>query len=183
MSNVRSHLPQLLVFEGSYLSPSDEKVFHDWLGSIPGVTRVQGTPEGLEVTLSSKLLGASSLRELLALHFRYRLPMRDLAQFRTEKNATWFSNPAAYWYPFVFGPTAVSANVDERLGELRASGASPVQAIKAVRREYQIPLAEAKRRLSISPVWQGHVQASRSLQEDAVAVVERSSVEHRSGGT
>ena len=183
MSNVRSHLPKLLVFEGSYFSPSDEKAFHDWLGSIPGVTRVHGTPEGLEITLRSRFLGDSSLRELLALHFRYRLPMRDLAQFRTEKNATWFFDPLAYWYPFVFGPTAVSANVDGRLRELRASEASPVQAIKAIRQEYQISLAEAKRRLSISPVWQGHVQANRPLQEEAVALVERSSFERRGGGT
>ena len=176
-------MPKLFVFEGQYYSPSDESAFHGWLNSVPGVTRVEGTPDGLEVTLRSRLLSASSLRELLALHFRYRLPMQDLSQFRTEKNASWFMDRAAYWYPFVFGSASVPASIEGRLRKLRESGASPVHAIKALRHDYPISLSEAKRRLSLSPVWQANVLASRSLQQEAVALVKRLSLKPASGGT
>lgn len=176
-------MPKLLVFEGTYYSPSDESAFFGWLRSIPGVTRVVGNPRGLEVSLRSKLLSESSLRELLALHFRYRLPMRDLAQFKTEKNTSWFSDPSAYWYLLVFGPSAVSANLEQRLQAMREAGATPTQAIKAVHHEYRVSLGQAKRLFSISPAWQGHAQANRPLQEEAIGLAQRSSSERPSGGT
>jgi len=96
-------MPKLLVREASYYSPSDEAAFFDWLQSIPGVSSVVGTPAGLEVTLHSKRLSQVALRELLALHFRYGLPMKDLAQFETEQNKSWFRASHMYWHKKVFG--------------------------------------------------------------------------------
>ncbi len=80
-------------------------------------------------------------------------------------------------------PNLVSDSVLARLKELREEGAWPVKAIKAVHLEYGISLAEAKRLFSISPAWRGHVEASRPLQEDAIALAERSSIVDRNGGT
>jgi hypothetical protein len=95
-------MPKLIVKEGMYFSQLDEDHFFGWLQSIPGVVGVAGTPEGLVVTLRSKNLSERALRDLLALHFRYGLPMKSLAQFETTKNNSWFRSPEKYWYKKVF---------------------------------------------------------------------------------
>ena len=83
-------MPHLLIREGMYFSQSDETAFFHWLESIPGVVRVVGTPDGLVVSLRSRRLSQVALRELLALYFRYGLPMNELAQFETPQNRAWF---------------------------------------------------------------------------------------------
>lgn len=96
-------MPHLLIKESTYYSPRDEDSFYAWLQAIPGVVKVVGIPEGVIVTLRSKSLSDGALRDLLALHFRYGLPMRELAQFETEKNSSWFRLRGTYWYKGVFG--------------------------------------------------------------------------------
>ena len=96
-------MPKLIVPGATYYSQADEASFFDRLESISGVLKVKGKRQALEVTLCSRRLSLMALRELLALHFRYRLPMRALAQFETPQNTVWFRHPAAYWYKKVFG--------------------------------------------------------------------------------
>ena len=96
-------MPRLLIREGMYYAEKDEEAFFAWLQSISGVTKVVGTPDGLVVTLRSKRLSKTTLRDLLGLHFRYCLPMQDLAQFETPENNAWFRSPEKYWYARVFG--------------------------------------------------------------------------------
>lgn len=96
-------MPRLRIIEGTYYSQGDEAAFFDRLREIPGVIGVVGSPEGLLVTLRSKKLSNVALRELIALHFRYSLPMKELAQFETPKNKNWFRSRAAFWYAGVFG--------------------------------------------------------------------------------
>jgi len=99
-------MPELLVPHGRacvYWSQKDEAAFFSWLKSIPGVTRVRGVGRRLVVTLRSKRLSDRALRELIALHMRYRLPMRALAQFETPGNRKWFRSRQAYWHRKVFG--------------------------------------------------------------------------------
>ena len=95
-------MPHLIIKEGTYYSQGDENAFFKWLESISGVSRVVGSPTGLIVTLRSRSLSESSLRELIALYFRYSLPMAALAQFETPKNTAWFRGPKAYWHKAVF---------------------------------------------------------------------------------
>jgi hypothetical protein len=161
-------MPILLIFEREYFSPADESAFFRWLSSIPGVTQTIGTPAGLEVTLRSRQPGDVALRELLALHFRYGLPMKDLAQYKSERNSAWFASPTAYWHEAVFGPDAISPNIEARLMALRKKRLSPVQAIKTIRTEYRLSLGEAKRRLNISSAWREHAKASAPLQANAM---------------
>lgn len=95
------HIPQ-----GSkcrYHSAGDEKAFFRWLESIPGVVAVRGVGGELEVTLRSRRLSDIALRELIALHLRYRLPMRHLAQFETDRNRAWFRQSGTPWFKAVFG--------------------------------------------------------------------------------
>lgn len=78
-------MPKLLIREGMYYSQRDEAAFFGWLQAIAGVVRVVGTHAGLEVTLRSKRLSEATLRDLIAIHFRYDLPMQELAQLKLRK--------------------------------------------------------------------------------------------------
>ena len=98
-------MPQLTVAGPTFYSSKDEARFFSWLESIPGVTRVVGEGRDLQVTLRSSRLGEEALRELIALHWRYRLPMRHLAAFLSPTNEHWFAAPGMYWRKAVFGAT------------------------------------------------------------------------------
>ena len=131
-------MPHLMILEGTYYAPQDEAHFFDWLQGIPGVTRVVGTPHGLRVTLRSLGLSESSLRALIALHWRYRLPMRDLAVFRNAGNERWFAAAASYWHSAVFGDSALPASLRQRWTEWMATGLDAERAMRRVRREYRL---------------------------------------------
>ena len=94
---------ELLIKESRYFSQLDEDHFFSWLQEISGVMDVKGTPQGLIVSLASDRLSKESIYDLLAIHARYNLDMRQLAQFETKANSSWFRNPQAYWYKRVFG--------------------------------------------------------------------------------
>jgi hypothetical protein len=96
-------MPQLIAPGPTFYSQTDEASFFARLESIPGVVRVVGEHRSLIVTLRSAGLSKSALRELLALYFRYNLPMKALARFETLQNALWFCEPKMFWYKKVFG--------------------------------------------------------------------------------
>jgi len=43
---------------------------------------------------------------MIALHWRYQLPMQNLATFLNSSNERWFAAPGMYWHNAVFGATA-----------------------------------------------------------------------------
>jgi hypothetical protein len=96
-------MPQLMIAGPTFHSSKDEAHFFSWLRNIPGVTRVVGAGRGLQVTLRSLRMGEEALREMLALHWRYQLPMRHLAAFKSAGNERWFAAPETYWHDAVFG--------------------------------------------------------------------------------
>jgi len=49
--------------------------------------------------------------------------------------------------------SSMNSLVDERLLQLKASGAAPVTAIKAIHVEFGLSLVEAKVAFSLSPAW------------------------------
>ena len=98
-------MPQLSIPGATFYSAFDEALLFAWLESIPGVKGVVGQGRHLIVTLRSNRLSRASLTELLALHRRYEIPMRELARFKTEQNASWFADPRMYWHKAVFGKT------------------------------------------------------------------------------
>src|SRR6266699_130725 len=98
-------MPQLLIPQGKtcvYYSRRDEDAFFAWLRAIPGVVSVRGIGRHLVVTLRSTRLSDRALRELIALHARYRLPMHSLAQFETRQNSSWFRSKETHWHRKVF---------------------------------------------------------------------------------
>lgn len=82
----------------NFYSQLDEKHLFLWASEIRGVVRWEVDT----LVVRSSRLSQASLRDLLALFFRYKIPMRQLAQFQNEKNASWFASPHMYWHQQVF---------------------------------------------------------------------------------
>lgn len=95
---------ELIIQTGWFYSQADETHLFEWLESIKCVMSFEGRGAGeVVVSLRSERLSKTDLLELLALHMRYGLPMKSLAQFRTKQNESWFCDPDKYWYKAVFG--------------------------------------------------------------------------------
>ena len=75
------------------------------------------------LVIRSRRLSEEALRDLLALFWRYEIPMGQLAQFRNIKNEHWFAAPKMYWHKRVFGREASqslkASALDKRRGEVQ----------------------------------------------------------------
>ncbi|RZL32712.1 MAG: hypothetical protein EOP35_19545 [Rubrivivax sp.] len=96
-------MPQLMIPGPVFYSSHDEANFFTWLQNISGVARVVGKVRDLQVTLRSSRLGEQALREMIALHWRYQMPMRHLSSFLSATNERWFAAVDGYWHNAVFG--------------------------------------------------------------------------------
>ena len=85
-----------------FYSPADEAAFFAWAESIPAVSSVSGHGGSILLAVKSRKISEASLRELLALFWRYRISMKQLAQFQSSSNASWFRAAEAFWFNWVF---------------------------------------------------------------------------------
>lgn len=83
----------------TFNSQLDERHLFEWAMEISGAVRWEQNT----LLLKSLNVSQASLRDLLALFSRYRIPMKQLAQFRNSKNEGWFAAPHMYWHTQVFG--------------------------------------------------------------------------------
>ena len=86
-----------------YWSPGDETSFFAWLDRIDCVSSYRGASRTLFVDLKTDQPSEDDLRELIGLHQRYKIDMRQLARFRSSRNESWFALPSMYWFDAVFG--------------------------------------------------------------------------------
>lgn len=93
-----------------YHSSTDEAVFFEWIQKIPIITKFDGIRDELYLYIESINIPDDQLRELLALLYRYKINMRQLAIFLTPTNKAWFKdNKYTYWHKQVFSsPQQVS---------------------------------------------------------------------------
>jgi hypothetical protein len=94
--------PLFLMELGAFYTEVDEAAFFDWLKAIEGVVGVEEKPYGVLVHLKTMPISDASLRDFIALHHRYRLPMQRLRLFKHDENAHWFCDKNADWYENVF---------------------------------------------------------------------------------
>ncbi len=79
-------------------SQLDEKHLFYWAAEITCFVRWE---QDILVVKSSRI-SEEALRDLLALFWRYNIPMKQLAQFRNTANEDWFAAPIMYWHKMVF---------------------------------------------------------------------------------
>ena len=65
-----------------------------------------------------------------------------------------------------------SSLVNHRLLELKASGASPIDAIKTIHLEFGLPLQDAKGAFSLSPAWATEVAEGAKLHAEILQVLD-----------
>jgi hypothetical protein len=82
-----------------YYSYLDEKSFFEWALEISCIKSIDG---GF-FHIRSKRLSEPDLRDLIAIMYRYKMPMKQLQQFLNSKNEPWFKSKDKYWYRTVFG--------------------------------------------------------------------------------
>jgi len=63
--------------------------------------------------------------------------------------------------------------LEAALAELRSTGATPVEAIKAIREVQGCSLGEAKQVFGASPAWASAVQAGEALHEQVQSVLSK----------
>ena len=85
-----------------FYSPADEAAFFRFAKSIKAVRRIEGKCDSIVLHVAPRISHAS-LRDLLALFERYRIPrMSQLAQFLSSSNRSWFADPKKFWHKKVF---------------------------------------------------------------------------------
>ncbi|MDX5364803.1 MAG: hypothetical protein LPK88_00115, partial [Alphaproteobacteria bacterium] len=88
----------------TFYSENDEAAFFEWLSRISCISKLTGEGYELRLQINRTRISDGNLRELIAVFTRYKIDMRQLAQFLTEKNRGWFKdNPDAYWHKKIFG--------------------------------------------------------------------------------
>lgn len=95
-------MPVLVVRGPAYCSQGDETAFFRWLRSIACVRRVTGDMYELRIDVKQRRITNRDLHELIAILFRYQLPMAALAIFKSSRNEHWFADPSMFWFDAVF---------------------------------------------------------------------------------
>lgn len=85
-----SSLVLLAASRTTFFSPGDENAFFLWLRTIECVGPYYGDGPDLLIPVESKVVNDESLRELLALFWRYNINMGQLKVFETACNRNWF---------------------------------------------------------------------------------------------
>lgn len=87
-------------------SQLDEKHLFEWASEIPCFLRWEQDT----LVIKSRNISRAALYDLIALFWRYQIPMKQLAQFENQRNSKWFRNNGMYWYERIFGSEDSSQN-------------------------------------------------------------------------
>jgi hypothetical protein len=68
---------------------------------------------------------------------------------------------------------AMGHTLDDALAELRSSGATPVETIKAIYDVNGVDLGEAKRIFASSPAWASEARAADALHDEVFSILEK----------
>lgn len=80
-----------------YGSQLDEYSFFGWLKKIPAVITYFGQGHSLYIQCDPAPIDDESLRELIALFFRYGIDTAQLDVYLTDANRSWFADEQKYW--------------------------------------------------------------------------------------
>jgi hypothetical protein len=82
----------------------DEEAFFEWIAKIKCVVKCEGEQANIYLHIKSNKISDANLRDLLALFFRYKINMKQLAVFLHDQNKSWFfDNVQMYWHKKLFG--------------------------------------------------------------------------------
>lgn len=88
---------------GMYYSQGDEDRFFRGLETNRAVVKFRGVGSNLLVTVNPRALTKDRLWDLIALLWRYEVPLRPLKIFAKSKKFSWLRNKEMYWHKSMFG--------------------------------------------------------------------------------
>jgi len=87
---------------GVFYSPGDERRFFAGFSGNPAIAGVCGMGQQLELTLIQRHLNHEALRDLIALLWRYHIPLSPLSPLANGARFTWLSDEKWYWHQSMF---------------------------------------------------------------------------------
>lgn len=90
----------------TFYSMGDERRFFQGLSENPSVSKVRGIGRQLEMTLTLNRLNKDGLRDLIALLWRYGIPLAALSGIAEKPRFAWLNDERCYWYKSMFGLSA-----------------------------------------------------------------------------
>ena len=85
-----------------FYSQGDEEAFFEFARRIKGVRKIDGVRDEIQIHVQARL-SDKSLRDILGLFQRYKIEMRQLSQFETDKNREWFRDSRKFWFKKIYG--------------------------------------------------------------------------------
>lgn len=85
-----------------YCSDGDEAAFFEWIKKIPSIKDFRGSGNSLSIMVDEESIDEYDLRELIALFYRYDVPMKQLAIFDREEFSIWLHIETAFWHGSMF---------------------------------------------------------------------------------
>ena len=87
-----------------FYSHHDEDAFFEWIKKIPSIKKFEGIRDELYLYMESSIILDDDLRELVALFYRYKVDMKQLAVFLNDNNSEWFyGKTKGCWRKKIFG--------------------------------------------------------------------------------
>jgi hypothetical protein len=94
---------KIKIILGTFYSEGDENRFFQGLSSVRGLQRYVGLGRGLILTVSIGRLTRDSLMDLIALFWRYQIPLEVLASLGDKPKFSWLKEHEWYWHHNMFG--------------------------------------------------------------------------------
>src|SRR5450830_749147 len=66
------------------------------------VTKVEGAGVNLIISIEMKKLNKEELKDLIALLFRYQIPLAPFYLLADRKRFSWLNDPTKYWFDSLF---------------------------------------------------------------------------------
>lgn len=87
---------------GSFYSRGDERRLFQGFKEISAIRDVQGVGRDLLLEIEMAALTKDAMRELLALLWRYGIPLEPLRTFAKKKKFSWLNEEQGYWHYAMF---------------------------------------------------------------------------------
>ncbi|WP_147329595.1 hypothetical protein [Paraburkholderia sp. DHOC27] len=93
---------QLEITLCTFYSMGDERRFFEGLNGIAAIKRIQGVGKGLEIDIDIRYLTKDAVWDLIALLWRYGIPLAPLRELAARKKFAWLSAERFYWHKSMF---------------------------------------------------------------------------------
>jgi hypothetical protein len=93
---------KLTIDLATFYSMGDERRFFQGLNDNPAISDIKGIGRQLECDLMLRNLNRDSLRDLMALLWRYGISLKPISVLSERKKFEWLNDERGYWHRSMF---------------------------------------------------------------------------------